>query len=82
MITAKDWPAGHASLRLHGAWLKVHVIHSDGLFGVGYFHSLTCEEDFRKPEGYQEDAAAAQGAEDPYAGLKSCGMEVGAIVYS
>jgi hypothetical protein len=75
VITARDWPEGHAALRAHGRWLKVEVIHADGLPGVGYIHALTCEEDFRKPEDYVEEAAA-EAAEDPYAGLKSCDMEV------
>lgn len=72
----KDWPEGHGALREHGAWLKVDVVHTDGLFGVGYIHSLTCEEDFRKPAGFVA-AVAAVGVEDPYAGLQSCNMEVG-----
>ena len=55
--------------------MRVEVIHADGLPGVGYIHSLTCEEDFRKPEDYTEEAVA-KDAEDPYAGLKSCDMEV------
>ena len=76
VMKEQDLPGGvYDALKVEGKWLKVEVIHGDGLPGVAWIHSFTCEEAFSRPRDYVEEVAEVTEEVDPYAGLSRCDME-------